>query len=142
MLVYYLESPYGHLMDVALGKPQGRTHVKGNLFSFNMPWEDIEKSCHQAILHAKEPHTAALAKLQSELGLPHSEDTLALLVNVHIVGGSKDLALHLKGLTMRVKVLQELIEILRRSGYPGYEKDRVNSPSQVARRLDERYAQK
>merc|ERR1711933_543928 len=57
MLVYYLESPYGHLMDVALGKPQGRTHVKGNLFSFNMPWEDIEKCCHQAIQNAKEPHT-------------------------------------------------------------------------------------
>ena len=43
---------------------------------------------------------------------------------------------------MRVKVLQDLIEILRRSGYPGYEKDGVNSPSQVARRLDERYTQK
>ena len=142
MLVYYLESPYGHLMDVALGKPQGRTHVKGNLFSFNMPWEDIERCCHQAILHAKQPHTEALSKLQSELGLPHSEETLALLVNVHIVGGNKDLALHLKGLTMRVKVLQDLIEILRHSGYPGYEQDGVNSPALVAQRLDERYTQK
>ena len=81
-------------MDVALGKPQWRTHVKGNLFSFNMPWEYIERCCHQAILHAKQPHTEALSKLQSELGLPHSEETLALLVNVHIVGGNKDLALH------------------------------------------------
>ena len=81
MLVYYLESPYGNLMNEAFGQPVGRTHVKGNLFSFNMPWEDIEKSCHQAALHAKQPHKTELKKLQSELGLPHSEETLALLVN-------------------------------------------------------------
>ena len=81
MLVYYLESPYGNLMKEILGKPQGRTKVKGNLFSFNMPWEDIEKCCHQAVLHAKQPHKTELKKLQSELGLPHSEETLALMVN-------------------------------------------------------------
>ena len=129
-------------MQDIMGKPQGRTHVKGNLFSFSMPWEDIEKCCHQAVLNAKHSGRKDLSKLQNELGLPHSEETLALLVNVHIVGGHKDLALHLKGLTMRVKVLQELIEILRSSGYPGYEKSGVNSPSQVAQRLDERYTQK
>ena len=60
--------------------------------------------------------------MEAELGVPHSEETLALLVNVSIVGGNKDLAEHLGGLTMRVDVLQELIEILRQSGYPGYEK--------------------
>ena len=142
MLVYYLESPYGHLMDEVLGEPQARTHVKGNLFSFSMPWEDIEKCCQQAVEHATGPHKEALRQLEQELGLPHSEETLALLLNVHIVGGNKDLAVHLKGLTMRVSVLQELIEILRHSGYRGYEKDGVNAPDKVARRLDERYTQK
>ena len=63
-------------------------------------------------------------------------------MNVHTVGGNKDLALHLKGLTMRVNVLQELIEILRKIGYPGYEQDGVNSPGRVAQRLEERYTQK
>jgi hypothetical protein len=62
MLIYYLEAPYGHLMQEVLGNPQGRTQVKGNLFSFAMPWEDIEKCCHQAILHAKSPHQEALNK--------------------------------------------------------------------------------
>ena len=38
MLVYYLEAPFGNLIDVPLGKPEGRTQVKGNLFSFSMPW--------------------------------------------------------------------------------------------------------
>ena len=142
MLVYYLEAPYGHLMGEVLGKPQGRTHVKGNLFSFSMPWEDIEKCCHQAVLHAKPPHREALAKLQQDLGVPHSEETLALLVHVHIVAGNKDLAQHLQGLTMRVRVIQELIEILRCSGYPGYEKHGVNGPDKVASRLDERYTSK
>ena len=122
MLVYYLASPYGHLMKEEMGNPQGRTHVKGNLFSFSMPWEDIESCCHQAVLHSKSPDREALKHLEAELGVPHSEETLALLVNVSIVGGNKDLAEHLSGLTMRVDVLQELVEILRHSGYPGYEK--------------------
>ena len=62
-----------------------------------------------------------------------------MLVNVHIVSGSKDLALHLQGLTMRIPVMQKLIEILRGSGYPGYENDGVNSASRVANRMRERY---
>ena len=60
MLVYYFEAPYGHLMKEPLGKPAGRTTVKGNLFSFSMPWEDIEKCCHQAVLHANDVHKSAL----------------------------------------------------------------------------------
>ena len=80
--------------------------------------------------------------LQEELGLPHSEETLAMLVNVHIVGGSKDLALHLKGLTLRIDVLEELISIMRDTGYPGYDMGGVNSESMVSARLRERYRQK
>ena len=76
------------------------------------------------------------------MGLPHSEETLALLVHVHIVGGNKDLAVHLRGLTLRVRVVQELIEILRSSGYPGYESSGVNSPDRVASRLNSRYTEK
>ena len=60
MLVYYLEDPYGHLMDVKMGMPEARTKVRGNLFSFSMPWEDIEKCCHQAVLHSQGPHREAL----------------------------------------------------------------------------------
>eukprot|EP00959_Pyramimonas_sp_CCMP1952_P250603 5238109-Pyramimonas_sp.AAC.1 len=90
-LVYYLEAPFGNLIDVPLGKPEGRTQVKGNLFSFSMPWEDIEKCCRQASKHANSIGPKNLQMLQEELGLPRSEEILAMLVNVHIVGGSKDL---------------------------------------------------
>ena len=62
-----------------------------------------------------------------------------MLVSVHIRGGTKDLSAHLSGLTMRVHVIQELISILRRSGYPGYEVHGVNAPDKVAGRLKERY---
>ena len=67
---------------------------------------------------------------------------MALLVNVHIVGGSKDLALHLKGLTLRILVMQKLMEIMRDSGYPGYDYNGLNSFDRVAARLQERYSQK
>ena len=65
-----------------------------------------------------------------------------MLVKVHIVGGSKDLALHLKGLTLRIPVLRRLIEIMRDSGYPGYGKNGVNSFDRVAARLQVRYSEK
>ena len=77
-------------MREVMGKPQGRTMVRGNLFSFSMPWEDIEQCCNQAIQAAKKSPFGDLRKLENELGVPHSEETLALLVNVHIVGGIKE----------------------------------------------------
>ena len=52
MLVYYLEEPYGHLMGEKMGGAQARTHVRGNVFSFNMPWRDIVDSCEEAIKNA------------------------------------------------------------------------------------------
>ena len=54
-----------------------------------MPWEDIESFCQQAEKHPKNVGHGFLRKAQKELGLPHSESTLALLVNVHIVNGDK-----------------------------------------------------
>ena len=142
MLVYNLETPYGHRMEAHFWKAGEQNNSKRQSFSFSMPWEDIENFCHHAVTHTDNIHKSALQQIQNELGVPHSEETLALLVNVHIVGGNKDLALHLKGLTMRVHVLQRLVEILRANGYPGYDNRGVNSAAQVACRLDERYIQK
>ena len=94
MLVYYLEAPYGNLINVPLGKAEGRTQVRGNLFSFSMPWEDVDKCCQEASQHSNDIQADRLRALHENLGVPHSEETLAMLVNVHIVGGSKDLAWH------------------------------------------------
>ena len=131
-----------HLLNVPFGQPEGRTQMKGNLFSFTMPWEDIEKCCWEAALNAKNLSADRLRVLQEHLGIPHSEETLAMLVSVSIVGGSKDLALHLKGLTLRIPVLRQLIHIMRVSGYPGYANDGLNSFDRVAKRLNDRYTSK
>ena len=96
---------------------------------------DIESCCQQGEKHSKNVGHGFLRQAQKELGLPHSEGTLALLVNIHIVSGDKSLSEHLKGLTMRVAVLQRLIEILRASGYPGYNEKGFNSSSRVSERL-------
>ena len=64
MLVYYLEAPYGHLMQETMGNPEGRTRVKGNLFSFSMPWEDIEKCCRRASEHANKEEKKALNRIR------------------------------------------------------------------------------
>ena len=45
----------------------------------------------------------------------------------------------LQGLILRAQVIQDLIEILRHSGYPGYESHGINSSARVAQRLEDRY---
>ena len=133
MLVYYLEDPYGHLMTESMEGAQGRTKVRGNLFSFGMAWDDVVRCCEEVQRKCAGTGPA---------GLPHSEETLASLVRVCIRGGNKDLAQHLDGVTMRVEVVAQLINILRESGYPGYEADGANSRKNVEQRMDERYRSK
>ena len=67
MLVYYMEAPYGNLLNVPLGQPEGRTQVKGNLFSFGMPWDDIVKGCREASQHVGSLSRDQLKLLQETL---------------------------------------------------------------------------
>jgi len=135
ILVYYLEKPYGHLMLERMDGAQVRTECRGNLFSFAMPWEDIEKCCAAAMAKAPKLERAELEQNRKQLRVPHGEDILASLLNVHVVGGAKDLAEHLEGATMRPDVVTELIEILRRSGYPGYEETGLITTAAVGQRI-------
>ena len=101
-------------------------------FSFSLPWEDIEKRCQEAELKN------AVDAAQRSLAMPHSEDVLATLLSVHLVGGTKDLVEHLHGATMRTEVVLSLIAQLRDSGYPGYT-DECNSDAAVRSRMKELY---
>ena len=116
---------------------QGRTQARGNLFSFSLPWEDIEQRCSEAQQNWSRTSDAVRNAWQ----LPHEETILATLLNVHIVGGTTDLATHLKGAKMRPAVVLSLIDILRTSGYPGYTAD-FNSKEQVRARMDQMYTSK
>ena len=71
--------------------------------------------------------------------LPHDETLLATLLNVHVVGGTTDLAAHLEGATMRPAIVEEHIAVLRKSGYPGYEEDGPNSAKKVRDRMQGKY---
>ena len=51
LLVCYMEEPYGHLMLEKMDGAQARTRVKGNLFSFVLPWEEIANCCKKAMDH-------------------------------------------------------------------------------------------
>ena len=137
ILVYYLEEPHGHLMLEEMEGAQARTQVRGNVFSFSLPWEDIEERCQEATRQWQD--TCQHAK--ESITLPLGEDILAALVNVHIVGGSKDLVCHLEGATMRTDVVLALIAELRSSGYPGYAAP-CNAEEAVRQRMKEMYVDK
>ena len=101
MLVYYIEAPYGHLMLERMTSPAARTDVRGNLFSFPMPWPAIENQCWRAL----DKHT--------KVALPHDGKILAMLFQVQVVGGATDVdkqVEHLEGATLRPAVVVRLIE--------------------------------
>jgi hypothetical protein len=142
ILVYYLEKPYGHLMLEGMEGAQARTEFKGNLFSFSVPWQDIEKCCAAAMADAPALQRAEMERIREKLRLPHGEEILASLLNVHVTGGTKDLAEHLEGATMRPEVVTSLINKLRQSGYPGYEETGINSREAVEARMVDLYTAK
>ena len=49
LLVCYMEEPFGHLMLEKMDGAQARTRVKGNLFSFVLPWGEIANCCKKAM---------------------------------------------------------------------------------------------
>ena len=133
-MVYYLEAPYGHLMLEEMEGAQARTTARGNLFSFELPWDDVSRRCKEA---ETAWYTAAKAARQS-CALPHDEDVLATLVNVHIVGGAAEAVTQLEGATMRTAVVLALISELRDSGYPGY-RGKFNTDAAVRQRAQALY---
>ena len=132
MLVYYLETPWGHLMTESVQGAQARTAARGNLFSFSTPWEDIEERCGEVVAASTMIARGGREPSGQHVRLPHGEGVLATLVHVHIIGGSKDLAQHLAGVKIRPAVVRHLIAELRRSGHAGYDEQ---SAADVARRI-------
>ena len=139
LMVYHIDGSYGHTMNETLGCASGRTGIKGNLFSYPLAMEDMARSVTEAMTQSggMPPDVRELA--EASRGIPHSEDVLALLVHVKVFNGSADLAQHVKGLTLRLHVLEKLCDIMRHSGYPGYGAGDVNSAERVAHRLKKQY---
>ena len=73
--------------------------------------------------------------------LPHREEALACLVNVHIVGGAKNMIEALEGAKMRTGPVLELIGALRKTGYAGYAAEH-NADHEVRARMKRMYSKK
>ena len=75
LMCYYIEEDRGHVMQEELFRGKHRMAVRGNIFSFPMPWNEIMKS----LLNA----TAT-----PNLTVPHPPEMLAHMVRLHLNFGT------------------------------------------------------
>ena len=68
LITYYVEGDKGHLLNAEQHRPQRAYAVRGNLYSFYMPWEEIAQKLN-TVLHEE----------NVEL-LPHPPETLSSIV--------------------------------------------------------------
>ena len=95
MICFYLEEDRGHLMNEQVFGPQHRVGVRGNVFSFPMPWDAIMNSLLQAVD-------------SRNLTLPHPPQMLAHMVRLHLKAGHSVVTRHLKEICVRTHVLLRL----------------------------------
>ena len=82
-----------------------RIGVRGNIFSYPMPWTDIMKSL-------------LLASKSAELIVPHAPELLAHMVRLHLKVNSLDVTRHMKEICVRTHVVLQLGYDLIESGHP------------------------
>ena len=95
MLVYYVEADKGHLMNEVLKGQQYRTAVRGHVFAFMMPWEQIVKSLHQRVK-----------------SIPRDPECLKYMLRLHLKVAGCDFHEHLRQVHLRPAVLVILLREL------------------------------
>ena len=123
LICFYMEEDRGHVMNEELCAAKHRIGVRGNVFSFPMPWTDIMSSLLQA-------------GNSSELTVPHPPEILAHLVRLHLKVDNMDLTRHMKEICVRTRVLLELGYSLIERGHPALMKRTSAGPvyrAEVAR---------
>ena len=107
LITYYAEGDRGHLMEEEMHGPQRGYNVRGNCFSFHMPWEEIMKQIGR--VEADDGH----------LLLPHPPEVLRTLVLFSLrIGEVDDLNKFLPQARLRPHVVLKLCIALLESGYP------------------------
>ena len=86
-------------------KAKHRIGVRGNIFSFIMPWHDILSQLLDVMGHAK-------------LSLPHPPEVIAHLVRLHLKVDNLELTRHMKEVCVRTHVVVELGHDLIRHKHP------------------------
>ena len=105
LMCYYIEEDRGHVMQEELFRGKHRMAVRGNIFSFPMPWNEIMKS----LLNA----TAT-----PNLTVPHPPEMLAHMVRLHLNFGTSAQIPPLKEVCVRTHVILQLGYDLIESGHP------------------------
>ena len=95
MIVYYVEADRGHLMNEVLKENQHRSAVRGQAFSFIMPWDEIVKSLHRRIK-----------------SIPRDPECLKYMLRLHLKVAGQDFHQHLKQVHLRPGILVLLLEEL------------------------------
>ena len=103
LICFYMEEDRGHLMKEGIHAAEYHMGVRGNIFSFLMPWKDILDSLHE-VSKASVPV------------VPHPPEVLAHVVRLHMKLGGEDAgaAKFVKEINVRTEVVlalgKELIE--------------------------------
>ena len=121
LISYYVEGDRGHLLDERVFQRTDAMVVRGNCFSFQMPWEKIIEKL-----------TTLLKDDDSWSSLPHDENILAKMVLLNLrIGNVTDLSKWLPAARLRPHVVLKLMFKLIDRKYP------LCSGSRVGQRLKE-----
>ena len=107
MVVYYVEGDRAHFMGEQIGGQRPRWGVRGNCFSYHMPWEDILRRFCTCVE-------------DTELQAPLSQDVLVHLVRLHMKVGEAEWAKHLRQVKLRAHVALRLASVLIDNKHPAF----------------------
>ena len=107
LITYYVEGDRGHLMNVEHHRPNRAYAVRGNVYSFYMPWEEVASKLGNVLEN------------DNLVVLPHTEETLASLVLFSLrIGDVVDLNKWMPQARLRPHVVLKLLEALVDAKYP------------------------
>jgi hypothetical protein len=127
LITFYAEGDRGHLMDELLHQPQRAYNVRGNCFSFNMPWEGIVKQLEKVLQEG------------GGLALPHPPNVLSSMVLFSLrIGNCDDFNTWIPQARLRPHVVLKLCLALIDAGYP-FKGSAQELGAQFRRQVQERY---
>ncbi len=107
LITYYVEGDRGHLLNAEEHRPQRAYAVRGNVYSFHMPWEEIARKLDKVL------------EAEDTVSLPHPPETLASVVLFSLrIGDVVDLNKWLPQAKLRPHVVLKLLCALVDNRYP------------------------
>ena len=100
MVTYYIEGHKHHMMEQGLGQAQRSFGVRGNIFSYQMPWEDI-------MMHIDD----ALKCGENWLAWPHAPATVATIIRVAFKHDESEILKQCQELKVRAHIVHGLAKL-------------------------------